>query len=77
MDEYKKRMLTEFQELNIKCIKLEEFIKTSKEFQGLDIAISLLMKNQLHFMQGYRQCLYDRINLTISSDELEKFDIEK
>ena len=55
MDEYKKRMLTEFQELNIKCIKLEEFIKTSKEFQGLDIAISLLMKNQLHFMQGYRQ----------------------
>ena len=75
MEEYKKRLLIEFSELNVKKNKLEEFVGSSK-FEGLDIPVKILMKNQLVFMKGYLQTLYDRINLTISALEINKFDKE-
>lgn len=75
MEEYKKRLLIEFSELNAKKNKLEEFVGSSK-FEGLDIPVKILMKNQLVFMKGYLQTLYDRINLTISALEINKFDKE-
>ena len=75
MEEYKKRLLIEFSELNAKKTKLEEFIGTIK-FEELDIPIKILMKNQLIFMKGYLQTLYDRINLTISALEINEFDKE-
>lgn len=75
MEEYKKRLLIEFSELNAKKNKLEEFIGTIK-FEELDIPITILMKNQLIFMKGYLQTLYDRINLTISALEMNEFDKE-
>ena len=75
MEEYKKRLLIEFSELNAKKNKLEEFIGTIK-FEGLDMPVKILMKNQLVFMKGYLQTLYDRINLTISALEINKFDKE-
>lgn len=75
MEDYKKRLLIEFSELNAKKNKLEEFIGTIK-FEELDIPITILMKNQLIFMKGYLQTLYDRINLTISALEMNEFDKE-
>ena len=75
MEDYKKRLLIEFSELNAKKTKLEEFIETIK-FEGLDIPVKILMKNQLVFMKGYLQTLYDRINLTISALEINEFDKE-
>ena len=75
MEEYKKRLLIEFSELNAKKNKLEEFIGTIK-FEELDIPVKILMKNQLVFMKGYLQTLYDRINLTISTLEMNEFDKE-
>ena len=75
MEEYKKRLLIEFSELNVKKNKLEEFIGTIK-FEELDIPVKILMKNQLVFMKGYLQTLYDRINLTISALEINEFDKE-
>ena len=75
MEEYKKRLLIEFSELNAKKNKLEEFVGSSK-FEGLDIPVKILMKNQLVFMKGYLQTLYDRINLTISALDINKFDKE-
>lgn len=75
IEDYKKRLLIEFSELNAKKTKLEEFIETIK-FEGLDIPVKILMKNQLIFMKGYLQTLYDRINLTISALEINEFDKE-
>lgn len=75
MEEYKKRLLIEFSELNAKKNKLEEFIGTIK-FEELDMPVKILMKNQLIFMKGYLQTLYDRINLTISALEMNEFDKE-
>lgn len=75
MEEYKKRLLIEFSELNAKKNKLEEFVGSSK-FEGLDIPVKILMKNQLVFMKGYLQTLYDRINLTISILEINELDKE-
>lgn len=75
MEEYKKRLLIEFSELNAKKNKLEEFIGSLK-FEELDIPVKILMKNQLVFMKGYLQTLYDRINLTISALEINEFDKE-
>ena len=75
MEDYKKRLLIEFSELNAKKTKLEEFIETIK-FEGLDIPVKILMKNQLVFMKGYLQTLYDRINLTILALEINEFDKE-
>lgn len=75
IEDYKKRLLIEFSELNAKKTKLEEFIETIK-FEGLDIPVKILMKNQLVFMKGYLQTLYDRINLTISALEINEFDKE-
>ena len=75
MEDYKKRLLIEFSELNAKKTKLEEFIETIK-FEGLDIPVKILMKNHLVFMKGYLQTLYDRINLTISALEINEFDKE-
>lgn len=76
MEEYKKRLLNEFSELNAKTNKLNEFLDTAK-FEELDTSVKILMKNQLVFMKGYLQTLYDRINLTISISEINEFDKEK
>ena len=73
MEEHKKRLLKEFSELNAKKTDLEEFIGSLK-FEGLDIPVKILMKNQLVFMKGYLQTLYDRINLTISILEINEID---
>ena len=75
MEEYKKRLLEEFSDLNTKKVKLEGFIGSLK-FEELDIPIKLLMKNQLVYMKGYLQTLYDRINLTISALEINEYDKE-
>ena len=75
MEDYKKRLLEEFSDLNTKKVKLEGFIGSLK-FEELDIPIKLLMKNQLVYMKGYLQTLYDRINLTISALEINEYDKE-
>ena len=75
MEDYKKRLLEEFSDLNIKKVKLEGFIDSLK-FEELDIPVKLLMKNQLVYMKGYLQTLYDRINLTISALEINEYDKE-
>ena len=75
MEEYKKRLLEEFSDLNTKKAKLEGFIGSLK-FEELDIPVKLLMKNQLVYMKGYLQTLYDRINLTISALEINEYDKE-
>ena len=36
-----------------------------------------LLKTQLIFMEGYRQCLYERINQVISVEEMAEFDREE
>lgn len=73
MEEYKTRLMIEFKELTTKIDKLKEFMTTIK-FESLDMVSAILMKNQLSFMIGYQQCLYDRINLTITIKEMEEFD---
>lgn len=75
MEEYKKRLLEEFSDLNTKKVKLEGFVGSLK-FEELDIPVKLLMKNQLVYMKGYLQTLYDRINLTISTLEINEYDKE-
>ena len=75
MEDYKKRLLEEFSDLNTKKVKLEGFIGSLK-FEELDIPIKLLMKNQLVYMKGYLQTLYDRINLTILALEINEYDKE-
>ena len=75
MEEYKKRLLEEFSDLNTKKVKLEEFVGSLK-FEELDIPVKLLMKNQLVYMKCYLQTLYDRINLTISTLEINEYDKE-
>lgn len=75
MEDYKKRLLEEFSDLNIKKVKLEGFVGSLK-FEELDIPVKLLMKNQLVYMKGYLQTLYDRINLTISALEINEYDKE-
>ena len=75
MEDYKKRLLEEFSDLNTKKVKLEGFIGSLK-FEELDIPIKLLMKNQLVYMKGYLQTLYDRINLTITALEINEYDKE-
>lgn len=75
MEEYKKRLLGEFSDLNTKKVKLEGFVGSLK-FEELDIPVKLLMKNQLVYMKGYLQTLYDRINLTISALEINEYDKE-
>ena len=75
MEDYKKRLLEEFSDLNTKKVKLEEFVGSLK-FEELDIPVKLLMKNQLVYMKGYLQTLYDRINLTISTLEINEYDKE-
>lgn len=76
MEEYKKRLLIEFKELNDKCEKLKSFIQSNPIFEKQLLGIQILMKNQLVFMEGYRQTLYDRINLIISESEIKEFDNE-
>ena len=75
MEDYKKRLLEEFSDLNTKKVKLEGFVGSLK-FEELDIPVKLLMKNQLVYMKGYLQTLYDRINLTISTLEINEYDKE-
>ena len=75
MEEYKKRLLEEFSDLNTKKVKLEGFVGSLK-FEELDIPVKLLMKNQLVYMKGYLQTLYDRINLSISALEINEYDKE-
>lgn len=75
MEDYKKRLLEEFSDLNTKKVKLEGFVGSLK-FEELDIPVKLLMKNQLVYMKGYLQTLYDRINLTISALEINEYDKE-
>lgn len=75
MEEFKKRLLNEFSELNAKINKLKVFLDTAK-FEELDTPVKILMKNQLIFMEGYLQTLYDRINLTISALEINEYDKE-
>lgn len=73
MEEYKIRLMVEFKQLCSKVDKLIEFVNSDK-YKTLDPTIAVLMKNQLAFMEGYRVCLYDRINLTISIKEMKEFD---
>ena len=75
MEDYKKRLLEEFSDLNTKKVKLEGFVGSLK-FEELDIPVKLLMKKQLVYMKGYLQTLYDRINLTISALEINEYDKE-
>lgn len=70
---YKSRLMLEFNELSDKINKLTSFIKTEK-FEELEISIQLLMKNQLLFMKGYLQTVYDRINLTMTKNEINKIE---
>lgn len=74
MEDFKKRILNEFTELNDKCEKLGNFINTNKLYNESLPEIQVLMRNQLRFMEGYRQCLYDRIQLIITEKELEEFE---
>lgn len=74
LEEWKERLLIEFIEVNGRTSKLEEFVKNSSIYEGMDTSSKLLLKNQLHYMLGYRQCLYDRINLTVSPTEIATFD---
>lgn len=73
MEEYKKRLIVEFKELNEKVNKLETFIDSSK-FKELAENIVGLMEKQLSHMRKYLKCLYDRINLTITVKEIQEFD---
>lgn len=74
MEEYKKRLMIEFRELNEKIEKLKVFIQASPLFEQSQPVVQVLMKNQLIHMEGYRLTLYDRINLTISEQEIKEFD---
>lgn len=68
--------MVEFKELTERINKLKEFTKTIK-FEALEEPLITLMKDQLHYMEGYQKCLYDRINLIITLKEMEEFDREE
>lgn len=77
MEDFKRRLLIEFKELNQRCTKLSEFIKKSPIYKDMDNQNMFLLKTQLIFMEGYRQCLYERINQVISVEEMAEFDREE
>ena len=76
MEDYKRRMLIEFQDLENKCANLSSFIISNLKYEQSSNEIQLLLRNQLRYMEGYRQCLYDRIMLTVTKKEMEEFDNE-
>ena len=59
MEEYQKRMLNEYKELNDRCIKLEKFIMTDK-FDELCEEEQFDMHQQLNYMKQYRRILKSR-----------------
>lgn len=74
MEDYKKRLIQEFKELDDRCTKLNMFITESPKYKELGEEMQVLMNEQLQYMQGYLKCLYKRINLTITIKEIEEYD---
>lgn len=74
MEAFKERLIEEYNELNDKLTKLENFIYLDNEkFLSLSEHQQDLMLSQYYFMQGYRHCLDKRINLLISKEELDEY----
>ena len=61
MQEFQKRLINEYKELDDKCQKLEKFTKTNI-FDELDEAEQDDMNQQLNYMKQYLRCLKSRCN---------------
>lgn len=71
MEDYQKRMIDEYVELQDKIIKLDAFTH-SPQFAGLSDAKKMAMFWQLSAMQSYLKALGSRCILEGISKELEK-----
>ncbi len=74
MEDFKRRMIVEIRELCDRTNKLDSFINESPIFDELAVHDRELMKKQLECMNGYRDCLNERINRLITSAEIDEFD---
>lgn len=61
MEEYQKRMVEEYEELNTKIDKLRTFLATKED--TLSVEQFRLMKSQLYSMLTYSSILLMRLNL--------------
>lgn len=73
MEEYKKRMLDEFNELAERKNKLSMFINADPEFGQLDVVMKSLMEKQLTHMEGYLECLSERVHRLLTWDEIDAY----
>lgn len=71
MEDYQKRMIDEYIELQDKIIKLDDFTQGS-QFSGLPDAKKMTIFWQLSAMQSYLKALGSRCILEGISKELEK-----
>lgn len=74
MQEYKKRMLDELFELRERVVKLGRFINENPEFGKLDTVQRKLMEKQLEQMNGYVECLEERVKREINWDEMDAYE---
>jgi len=72
MENFKKRLLSEYGELGERKDKLKKFIETDKKFCELDSKMQYVMRKQLEYMTGYWECLKERIAVLIGWEEIEK-----
>lgn len=70
MQNFEKRMLSEYAELHKKCDKLWKFIN-NKNFKNLDVIEQKMITYQFYYMQGYLIKLEDRIKYRGLDNELK------
>lgn len=69
MEEYKKNLIEDANELSKKIIKLEKKINMFEEDESFDPIELSLMKNQLKHMQSYFGSILIRCECTFNTDE--------
>lgn len=76
MEDFKKRILEEYIEVSNRAVKLEAFLSTDK-FKELNKEMQVLMKLQNRYMNGYIECLVQRLELLLTEEQMNAFMTER
>ena len=75
MEAFKERLLVEFREADERKNRLGKFIIDSPEFSKLSNELQTWMKKQCDAMTDYVECLKARIDILITPEEIESFNM--
>lgn len=73
MEDFKKKLVLEYEELDDRLKELDSFIGNSEEFEFLDNTTQILMSSQLYYMNGYRSCLIKRIDKLLNESDINEW----